>query len=96
MRNIKTCSCAPSSALHRSQVDNLLDFFLKSGERVYTINTSVALPDPYDGKFLEVAIEGSTDFLVTGNLKHFPPRQRHGARVVSPRQWWDQWSEGKS
>jgi putative PIN family toxin of toxin-antitoxin system len=77
-------------------VDNLLDFLLQSGERVYTINTSVALRDPYDGKFLEVAIDGSADFLVTANLKHFPPRQRHGAHVVSPREWWDQWSEGKS
>jgi predicted nucleic acid-binding protein len=77
-------------------VDNLLDFLLQSGERVYTINTSVALPDPYDGKFLEVAIDGSADFLVTGNLRHFPARQRHGVRVVSPREWWVQWSKGKS
>jgi len=77
-------------------VDNLLDFILQSGERVYTINTSVALPDVYDGKFLEVAIDGSAEFLVTGNLKHFPPRQRHGVRVVSPREWWNQWSQSKS
>lgn len=77
-------------------VDNLLDFLLQSGERVYTIKTSVALTDPYDGKFLEVASDGSADFLVTGNLKHFPARQRHGVRVVSPREWWGQWSESKS
>ena len=76
-------------------VDTLLDFLLQSGERVYTTKTSVALPDAPDGKFLEVAIDGSADFLVTGNLKHFPPRQRHGVWVVSPRQWWDRWSEGK-
>ena len=77
-------------------VDNLLDFLLQSGERVYKINTSVALPDAYDGKFLEVAIDGLAEFLVTGNLKHFPLRQRHGVRVVSPREWWNKWSEGKS
>lgn len=77
-------------------VDNLLDFLLQYGERVYTISTSVVLPDAYDGKFLEVAIDGSAEFLVTGNLKHFPARQRHGVRVVSPREWWDQWSESKS
>ena len=77
-------------------VDTLLDFLLQSGDRVYTTKTTVALPDASDGKFLEVAIDGSADFLVTGNLKHFPPRQRHGVRVVSPRQWWDRWSEGKS
>ena len=77
-------------------VDNLLDFLLQYGERVYTISTSMVLPDAYDGKFLEVAIDGSAEFLVTGNLKHFPARQRHGVRVVSPREWWDQWSESNS
>jgi putative PIN family toxin of toxin-antitoxin system len=77
-------------------VDNLLEFFLQSGERVYTITTSITLPDVYDGKFLEVAIDGSADFLVTGNLKHFPARQRRGVRVVSPRECWEEWGEGQS
>ena len=76
-------------------VGNLLDFLLQSGERVYAITTSIALPDADDGKFLEVAIDGSVDFLVTGNLKYFPLRQRHGVLVVSPREWWNQWSEGR-
>jgi putative PIN family toxin of toxin-antitoxin system len=76
-------------------VDNLSDFLLQSGERVYTVSTSVALPDASDGKFLEVAIDGTADFLVTGNLKHFPPRQRRGVRVVSPREFLNQWSEGE-
>jgi putative PIN family toxin of toxin-antitoxin system len=76
-------------------VDNLSDFLLQSGERVYTVSKSVALPDASDGKFLEVAIDGSADFLVTGNLKHFPLRQRRGVRVVSPREFLNQWSEGE-
>ena len=75
--------------------DGLLEFLLQSGERVYSIKTSVALPDVYDGKFLEVAIDGTADFLVTGNLKHFPRRQRSGVRVVSPREFLNQWSEGE-
>lgn len=75
-------------------VDTLLDFLLQTGERVYASRTSVALPDAADGKFLEVAIDGSADYLITGNLKHFPPRQRHSVRVVSPRQWWERWSVG--
>ena len=76
-------------------VDGLLEFLLQAGERVYSIKTSVALPDVYDGKFLEVAIDGTADFLVTGNLKHFPRRQRRGVRVVSPREFFNQWSEGE-
>ena len=72
-------------------VEDLLDFLLQSGERIYTVTARVKLPDAADGKFLEVAIDGAADFLVTGNLRHFPPRFRRGIRVVSPRQWSDIW-----
>lgn len=85
----------PEFGFAAEPVNILLDFLLQSGERVYTTKTSVTLPDPADGKFLEVAIDGAADYLVTGNLKHFPPRERHGVRVVSPRQWWEHWSAGK-
>jgi putative PIN family toxin of toxin-antitoxin system len=76
-------------------VEHLLDFFLQSCERVYTVKARVELADAADGKFLEVAMDGAADFLVTGNLRHFSPRLRHGIRVVSPRQWWDLWTQIK-
>ena len=41
------------------------------------------LPDPDDAIFLEAAKASSADFLVTGNLKHFPPKVRQGVRVLS-------------
>jgi len=43
------------------------------------------LPDPDDEAFLEVAVAGQADFLITGNLKHFPLRHIQGVRIVSPR-----------
>jgi predicted nucleic acid-binding protein len=67
----------------------------QSGERVYTVKARVKLADAADGKFLDVAIDGAADFLVIGNVRHFPPRLRHGIRVVSPRQWWDLWTQIK-
>ncbi len=46
---------------------------------------SEPLPDPDDEPFLAVA--GATDStLVTGNLKHYPPRSRHGVTVLTPRE----------
>lgn len=84
----------PEFGFPPESVDDLLEFLLQSGERVYKITTSIALPDADDGKFLEVAIDGAADFLVTGNLRHFPTRQRRGVHVVTPREWWAQWSEG--
>jgi len=41
-------------------------------------------PDPSDKMFLEAALAGSADCMVTGNLRHFPERARHGVLVVSP------------
>lgn len=42
------------------------------------------LPDQDDLPFLEVAGSGLADVLVTGNIKHFPPANRSGVRVMSP------------
>jgi predicted nucleic acid-binding protein len=43
------------------------------------------LPDADDEPFLEVAVAGGTDALVTGNAKHFRPKGgRLAMAVVSP------------
>jgi len=39
------------------------------------------LPDPSDAPFLEVAIAGAVDALVTGNARHFAP---YSGRLVIP------------
>jgi predicted nucleic acid-binding protein len=46
-------------------------------------------PDPGDEPFLAVAA-ATGSVLVTGNLKHFPPRCRRGVVVLSPRQCVDE------
>lgn len=43
----------------------------------------MTLPDPDDLPFLEVAVAGRADFLITGNLKDFPVESRYGIRVVA-------------
>ncbi|MGH7596544.1 MAG: putative toxin-antitoxin system toxin component, PIN family [bacterium] len=39
--------------------------------------------DPDDDKFLETAVTGGADFLITKNLKHFPRKSYEGARIVN-------------
>lgn len=39
--------------------------------------------DPDDDKFLETAIVGGADFLVTKNLRHFPRKSYQGVRIVN-------------
>ncbi len=41
--------------------------------------------DPDDNKFLECAVEGGADYVVTGNKRHFPARLDR-ISVVSPRE----------
>lgn len=67
------------------RVDSLLAQIEAAGEFVLAPPLAAPLPDPKDEAFLEVALAGSADFLVTGNLRHFPARLRQGIAVVSPR-----------
>lgn len=47
------------------------------------------LPDRDDEMFLEAAITGKTESLVTGNIKHYPIKSRMGFPVLSPSQFLD-------
>jgi uncharacterized protein len=40
--------------------------------------------DPDDDMFLDVAVERKVQFLITGNLQHFPTHSFRSIRIVSP------------
>jgi putative PIN family toxin of toxin-antitoxin system len=65
-------------------VDDLLEFLQSEGELVGAVPLPISLPDPDDAMFLEVASAGGADYVVTGNIRHFPNDARHGIPVVSP------------
>jgi putative PIN family toxin of toxin-antitoxin system len=69
------------------RVDSLLLQVEATGEFVVALPLPERLPDPDDEAFLEVALASHADFLVTGNLRHFPARLRQGVAVVSPREF---------
>ena len=73
----------------RKLTDDLLGFLESEGELVASVPLDLLLPDPSDAMFLEVGSAGSADYIVTGNLKHFPVRRRRGLVVVSPREFLD-------
>jgi putative PIN family toxin of toxin-antitoxin system len=75
----------PVFAFSPGDVNALLDFIEFSGEHVTAGPVDLILPDLTDLPFLEVAIAGSADALVTGNLKHFKPvRGRHDVSILPP------------
>lgn len=54
-------------------------------EKVSTEPLETHLPDPDDKIFLACALAGNADFLITGNLKHFPSHLCKPIRVISAR-----------
>ena len=74
----------PKFAFDGELVAVFLDFLEQAGELVVPTPWPAALPDADDAMFLEVAAAGKADYLVTGNLRHFPSLQRRGIRVATP------------
>jgi uncharacterized protein len=64
----------------------LLETIRQTGRSVEPLRTIQESPDDSDNRFLECAEAAAADFLVTGNLKHFPVRYR-GTRIVTARQF---------
>jgi len=73
----------PRFGLDSADVTEVLRQLEADGERIATPPSAVPLPDADDLPFLEVALSGRADALVTGNLRHFPGNL--GVDVLSPR-----------
>jgi putative PIN family toxin of toxin-antitoxin system len=77
--------------LHRARfgfdpaaVESLLMQIQADGEPVTARPLRQGLADPSDEVFLEVAVAAGVRWLVTGNLRHFPPTRSGGVTPVSP------------
>ncbi|MFY9825192.1 MAG: putative toxin-antitoxin system toxin component, PIN family [Thermoanaerobaculia bacterium] len=69
------------------RIEALLDQIRADGILVVARPLAVRLPDPDDEPFLEIALAGAVQYLVTGNGKHYPVEARQGTEVVSPREF---------
>ena len=77
----------PKFRFAEDKVEASLDFVVLSGRTVASSPLRKPLPDPADEPFLEVAIAGRAECLVTGNRVHFPARLRQRVKVFSPREF---------
>ncbi len=65
----------------------LLDILAEIAELVPAQPLRLSLPDPDDRAFVEVAVAGRADVIVTGNVRHFVPRKGTlGIPVLTPRE----------
>lgn len=73
-------------------VNNLLEFFYHEAEHETAAPFPLDLRDPNDKPFLEVAIQGKVDALITGNLKDFPRSPFLGIKILSPAEFLKEFS----
>lgn len=79
----------PKFSIKFEEMDAILEDLESSGIEVFPPPLPQTLPDPSDQKFLEVALASEAQALITGNLKDFPPKLRHGVLVQNPRSFMD-------
>lgn len=69
---------------NKEHIDLLLDYIKKNGQVIPASPLKERLPDPDDEPFLEVAIGGEAECLVTGNKVHYPQQFRESVKILSP------------
>jgi uncharacterized protein len=74
--------------LNQDHVKTLLSQIKKHATMVKASQSlSVIKIDSADNRFLECALAAEADFLVTGNIKHFPFKKFQHTRIVSPQEF---------
>lgn len=86
----------PKFRLDDADFSDFLDLLEAESERISATPLGFKLPDESDRAFLEVALAGGADSLVTGNVRHF--RLPHAGRIAiqSPAEFVRRWSSGSS
>lgn len=74
----------PRFGISPDLVADIIAFVESFGHVTAGIPLKKRLPDPDDEPFLEVALAAKADFLITGNISHYPAASRQGIKVVSP------------
>lgn len=65
-------------------VSALIDYIESASLIVAPVPLAQRLPDFDDEPFLAAALAGAAEYLVTGNLAHFPQESRAGVSVLTP------------
>jgi putative PIN family toxin of toxin-antitoxin system len=64
-------------------IDDMIDYFRNDGEFINSEYTNIKFTDDTDKKFYEVFKSGEAEYLITGNIKHFPKEDG----IIIPREF---------
>ena len=65
-------------------IEAIINEIKDEGIQIDSSPLEATLPDKDDLPFLEVAVSGKVDFIVTGNKKHFPKTHYENIKILSP------------
>ena len=78
----------PKFGFNEELIHSIIDFVKSTGEFIPSEPVRIKFNDESDRPFYEVALTGRADFLVTGNLKHFPKTGKK-LKIASPAKFID-------
>lgn len=85
----------PKFGFDAADLSDFLGLVEAESERVVAPPLGSRLPDESDRAFLEVALAGGADSLVTGNARHFRPAHVDRFRIESPTEFVRRWSHSR-
>lgn len=68
----------------KDDVDTLLEYIEKEGLKISSNIVTEPIIDKGDLPFIEVALSGNADALITGNKRHFKIKLAKGLKILSP------------
>ena len=77
----------PKFSFKKTHINHLIRFIIHFGIPVSAIPVCKHLSDPDDEPFLEVAISGKAECLITGNMAHYLLGSKDKIRIFTPRQF---------
>lgn len=85
----------PKFSFEKKDVEALLSFVEGEGFRITATPLKEASTDEDDVPFIEVAISGETDALITGNKRHFEGRYAKRLKIMTPDEFLKFWRQKK-
>lgn len=83
----------PKFALEPQSVDRFLADLTREAITVHPTARLTIAPDEADNRFLECASESEADFLITGNIRHFPQPAYYRTRIMTPAEFANELAE---
>jgi putative PIN family toxin of toxin-antitoxin system len=68
---------------NKESIKIVLDYLVHDGEYIVSMPQNIRFPDEDDSIFYELYKSSGSDFLITGNIKHFPKERN----IITPREF---------